>query len=105
LNLPISQITDALEVLVGSSYVNDFDFNNRAYRVYVQADQPYRAQPTDLSRYYGRASDGQMIPLSAGRELSEATAPAVIGHFQPVPIDGNHRIQPPRGEFRPGRCR
>ena len=81
LNLPISQITDALEVLVGSSYVNDFDFNNRAYRVYVQADQPYRAQPTDLSRYYGRASDGQMIPLSAVVKLSEATAPAVIGHF------------------------
>jgi HAE1 family hydrophobic/amphiphilic exporter-1 len=27
---------------MGSSYVNDFDFNNRSYRVYVQADQQFR---------------------------------------------------------------
>jgi HAE1 family hydrophobic/amphiphilic exporter-1 len=81
LSLPISEITNALQVLVGSSYVNDFDFNNRAYRVYVQADQPYRKQPADLDRFYARASTGQMIPLSAVVKLSEATAPAVISHF------------------------
>src|SRR4029453_9659406 len=39
LNLPLQEVTDALQVFLGSSYVNDFDFNNRAYRVYVQADQ------------------------------------------------------------------
>jgi HAE1 family hydrophobic/amphiphilic exporter-1 len=81
LNLPISEVTNALSVLVGSSYVNDFDFNNRAYRVYVQADQPYRAQPADLDRFYARSSSGQMIPLSAVVKLSEATSPAVISHF------------------------
>ena len=48
LGLPIHEITDALQILLGSSYVNDFDFANRAYRVYVQADQPFRAQPDNL---------------------------------------------------------
>ena len=43
LQVPIQQITDALQVYMGSAYVNDFDFNNRAYRVYVQADQPSAA--------------------------------------------------------------
>ena len=81
LNLPISEVTNALQVLVGSSYVNDFDFNNRAYRVYVQADQPFRATPTDLGRFYARAASGQMIPLSSVVTMSEATAPAVISHF------------------------
>lgn len=81
LNLPISEITDALSVFVGSSYVNDFDFNNRAYRVYVQADQPYRAEPADLGRYYARSATGQMIPLSEVVTLSQGTAPAVISHF------------------------
>ena len=38
LQVPFSQITDALQVYMGSVYVNDFDFNNRSYRVYVQAD-------------------------------------------------------------------
>jgi HAE1 family hydrophobic/amphiphilic exporter-1 len=43
LGLPLREVNDALQVLLGSSYVNDFDFNNRAYRVYVQADQQFRA--------------------------------------------------------------
>ena len=45
LQVPIQQITDALQVYMGSAYVNDFDFNNRAYRVYVQADQTLPPPP------------------------------------------------------------
>ena len=81
LGLPIREVTDALSVLLGSQYVNDFDFNNRAYRVYVQGDQQFRAQPTDLSQYYARASNGDMVALSSVVRLSETTAPAVINHF------------------------
>jgi HAE1 family hydrophobic/amphiphilic exporter-1 len=81
LGLPIREVTDALAVLLGSQYVNDFDFNNRAYRVYVQGDQQFRAQPADLSQYYARASNGDMVPLSAVVRTSEQTAPAVINHF------------------------
>jgi HAE1 family hydrophobic/amphiphilic exporter-1 len=81
LGLPIREVTDALAVLLGSQYVNDFDFNNRAYRVYVQGDQQFRATPTDLSQYYARASNGDMVPLSAVVRTAETTAPAVINHF------------------------
>jgi HAE1 family hydrophobic/amphiphilic exporter-1 len=81
LGLPIREVTDALAVLLGSQYVNDFDFNNRAYRVYVQGDQQFRAQPADLSQYYARAANGDMVPLSAVVRTSETTAPAVINHF------------------------
>ena len=81
LGLPIREVTDALAVLLGSQYVNDFDFNNRAYRVYVQGDQAFRAKPSDLKQYYARASNGDMVPLSTVVRLSERTAPAVINHF------------------------
>ena len=81
LGLPIREVTDALSVLLGSQYVNDFDFNNRAYRVYVQGDQQFRAEPADLSQYYARASNGDMVPLSAVVRTAETTAPAVINHF------------------------
>ncbi len=47
-----------MQVLLGSSYVNDFDFNNRSYRVYVQADQQFRSKPEDITRYYVRTADG-----------------------------------------------
>jgi HAE1 family hydrophobic/amphiphilic exporter-1 len=81
LGLPMSQVTDALQVLLGSQYVNDFDFNNRAYRVYVQGDQPFRANPNDLKQYYARTVSGEMVPLDTVVSLRESTAPAVISHF------------------------
>jgi HAE1 family hydrophobic/amphiphilic exporter-1 len=79
--LPIGQITDAISVLLGSEYVNDFDFNDRAYRVYVQADDAFRSQPSALGRYYVRSTGGKMVPLSAVITTREATAPTVISHF------------------------
>jgi HAE1 family hydrophobic/amphiphilic exporter-1 len=81
LGLPVREVTDALAVLLGSQYVNDFDFNNRAYRVYVQGDTAFRSKPSDLGQYYARASNGEMVPLSTVVRLSETTAPGVINHF------------------------
>jgi hydrophobic/amphiphilic exporter-1 (mainly G- bacteria), HAE1 family len=81
LGLPIREVTDALSVLLGSQYVNDFDFNNRAYRVYVQAEDRFRASPANLRQYYARASNGQMVSLDTVVRLSESTAPAVISHY------------------------
>jgi outer membrane protein TolC len=81
LGLPLREVTDALQVFLGSQYVNDFDFNNRAYRVYVQADQRYRASPADLRQLYARSSSGDMVPLSSVVRLRETTAPQVISHF------------------------
>ncbi len=81
LNLPLREVTDALQVFLGSAYVNDFDFNNRAYRVYVQADQQFRADPKGLGQLYARAASGAMVPLSSVVRTSETTAPQVISHF------------------------
>ncbi|MFA5907869.1 MAG: multidrug efflux RND transporter permease subunit [Vicinamibacterales bacterium] len=81
LGLPLREVTDALQVFLGSQYVNDFDFNNRAYRVYAQADQRFRAGPTDLKQLYARASNGDMVSLESVVRLRETTAPQVISHF------------------------
>jgi HAE1 family hydrophobic/amphiphilic exporter-1 len=81
LGLPLTEITDAMQIYLGSAYVNDFDFNNRAYRVYVQADRAYRSDPRDLGRYYVRTNDGDMVPLANVLRIRETTAPQVISHF------------------------
>jgi hydrophobic/amphiphilic exporter-1 (mainly G- bacteria), HAE1 family len=81
LDLPLREVTDALQVFLGSAYVNDFDFNNRAYRVYVQADQQYRADPDGLRQLYARAANGAMVPLDSVVQARETTAPQVINHF------------------------
>ena len=81
LGLSLRDVTNTIQVLLGSTYVNDFDFNNRSYRVYVQADQQFRGNPQDLTRYQVRTPDGRMLPLSTVLKVSERTAPKTISHY------------------------
>jgi HAE1 family hydrophobic/amphiphilic exporter-1 len=81
LGLPIGEITSAMQTYLGSAYVNDFDFNNRAYRVYVQADKAYRSDANDIGQYYARTRAGDMLPLASVVRVRETTAPQVISHF------------------------
>jgi HAE1 family hydrophobic/amphiphilic exporter-1 len=92
LQVPLNQITDALQVYMGSVYVNDFDFNNRSYRVYVQADKAFRSQPRDIRQYYVRSTTGTMIPLENLVTVQQTAAPQVISHynlFRSAEIDGS----------------
>jgi hydrophobic/amphiphilic exporter-1 (mainly G- bacteria), HAE1 family len=92
LGISLGDITNTMQILLGSSYVNDFDFNDRSYRVYVQADSQFRSNPNDIGRYQVRNSAGQMMPLSNVVKITEATAPQNIGHynlFRSVDINGS----------------
>jgi HAE1 family hydrophobic/amphiphilic exporter-1 len=92
MNIPLSQITSTLSVFMGSEYINDFDYNNRAYRVFVQADKPFRMNARDLHSYYVRSDSGQMIPLDNLVSVTESSGPPVITHynlFRAVEIDGS----------------
>ena len=91
IGVPISQVSQALGVYMGSQYVNDFDFNNRSYRVYVQADQPFRMNARDLRNYYVRSDSNGLVPLGNIVSLSETSGPQVINHynlFRSAEIDG-----------------
>ncbi len=81
MNVPMSQISDTLQVYMGSQYVNDFNFNNRSYRVYIQADQKFRADMQDLRSYYVRSGSGQMVPLDNLVTISQTSGPQVISHY------------------------
>jgi hydrophobic/amphiphilic exporter-1 (mainly G- bacteria), HAE1 family len=80
-------------VFMGSEYVNDFDFNNRTYRVYVQADRQFRMNAGDLHSYYVRSNTGQMVPLDNLVTVTNSSGPPVITHydlFRAVEIDGSY---------------
>ena len=92
LNVPISQVSSALGVYMGSQYVNDFNYNNRSYRVYVQADQPFRMTAKDLRQYYVRSTTNQLIPLDNIVTITQTSGPQVINHynlFRSAEIDGS----------------
>jgi len=92
LGVSFSEITSALQIYMGSEYVNDFDFNNRSYRVYVQADKQFRSQPRDLKEFYVRSTSGTMVPLDNLVTLKETTNASIISHynlFRSAEIDGS----------------
>ena len=92
LHVPLQQITDTLGIYMGSAYVNDFDFNNRSYRVYVQADKQFRSRPQDMRQFYARSDTGAMIPLDNLVTITQTTTPQVISHynlFRSAEIDGS----------------
>jgi len=72
--------------------VNDFDFNNRSYRVYVQADKQFRSQEKDMKQFYVRSDSGAMVPLDNLITVTQTTTPQVISHynlFRSAEIDGS----------------
>ncbi|MBX9880208.1 MAG: efflux RND transporter permease subunit [Candidatus Obscuribacterales bacterium] len=92
LNVDTSSVLDTLQVLSGSSYVNDFDYLNRSYRVYVQADKQFRANPQSIFEYYVHSRDGQMISLRNLLDFEPALTASTINHynlFRSVEINGN----------------
>jgi HAE1 family hydrophobic/amphiphilic exporter-1 len=92
LHVPLQQITDTMGVYMGSAYVNDFDFNNRSYRVYVQADAQFRAAASNIGQYYVRSDTGAMIPLDNLISITQTTNPSVISHynlFRSAELDGS----------------
>jgi hydrophobic/amphiphilic exporter-1 (mainly G- bacteria), HAE1 family len=92
LQVPLTQVTNTLQGYMGSVYVNDFDFNNRSYRVYVQADSRFRSEAKDIGQYYLRSDTGKMIQLNNLVTVSQTENPQVISHynlFRSAEINGN----------------
>ncbi|MBE9226758.1 efflux RND transporter permease subunit [Phormidium sp. LEGE 05292] len=81
LQVSLEDIFSTLQIFLGSQYVNDFNQFNRSYRVYVQADQQFRSNPEDISKFYVRSATNEMVPLSNIVKVTQTTAPSVISHY------------------------
>ncbi|CAG0953298.1 Multidrug efflux pump subunit AcrB [Methylophilaceae bacterium] len=64
-NLATEDINSTLSIAMGGSYVNDFLNKGRVKKVYLQGDAPYRMLPENISSWYVRNSNGQMVPFSS----------------------------------------
>ena len=84
LGVPISEVFDTLQAYFGNLYVNDFVKFGRVYRVQTEAEPQYRARPTDISKIYVRATNGQgvsMIPLDTVVTTTYSSGPDPVTHF------------------------
>ena len=81
LGIPLSDIFSTMKAYLGSVYVNDFNMFNRIYRVYIQAEAPYRATRDNLDLFFVRSNDGSMVPLTALGTTEYTTGPGSIKRF------------------------
>ncbi|QRK06873.1 multidrug efflux RND transporter permease subunit [Archangium violaceum] len=81
LGIPIEQVFGTMQLYMGSQYVNDFNYANRTYRVYVQAEQQYRDTPQDIGAFYVRSDGGSMIPLESLVKVTPTASAQVIRHY------------------------
>jgi multidrug efflux pump len=73
--VPLSNVFEALQVYLGSMYVNDFNRFGRTYQVIAQADAEFRAKPEDILRLQTRNENGEMLPLGSIVRVSESYGP------------------------------
>jgi multidrug efflux pump subunit AcrB len=82
LGVPVQDVFDALQSTMAPLYVNDFNKFGRTYRVQVQADAPFRAQPEDLGAVYVRSTaTREMIPLKALIRTTNVVGPETLDRF------------------------
>lgn len=85
LDIPINNVFDALEVYLGSVYVNDFNFLGRTYRVTAQAEPEFRDEPSDILRLRTRSSRGTSVPLGSVVQLKRTAGPDRLVRFNLYP--------------------
>jgi len=94
LGIPFADVAQTLGVYEGSEYINNFTLHNRSYRVYVQADAPYRSGIEGLNAMDVRSPEGGLTPLSSLVTTSAVKVPTEITHynlFRSIEVDGMPR--------------
>ena len=81
LGVSMSDIFSTMKAFTGSVYINDFNLFNRIYRVYIQAEAPYRARRDNMSLFFVRGADGVMVPVTALGTTDYTTGPGTIKRF------------------------
>ena len=81
IGVPLSDVFSTLRAFTGSIYVNDFNMFNRVYRVYIQAEAPYREHKDNLNLFFVRSSNGTMVPVNALGNTYYTTGPGSIKRF------------------------
>ena len=81
LDVPLSVIFNTLQANLGSAYVNDFNLFGRTWKVYVQADEPYRIAASDITRLEVRSNSGKMVPLSTLVDVQDTVGPTVQARY------------------------
>jgi HAE1 family hydrophobic/amphiphilic exporter-1 len=81
LGIPISDVYEELQTLLGGAYVNQFNRFGRVWKVFVEAEPQYRSKASDVGQFYVKNKAGQMVPLSTLITMQRTTGPEYTTRF------------------------
>jgi len=84
-DLLLTEVYEALQVYLGSAYVNDFNLFGRTYSVYVQADYEFRDDVNDIGRIKVRNQSGGMIPITSVIDVTQSFGPDPVIRYNGYP--------------------
>jgi len=84
-SVAVTDVFQALQVYLGSYYINDFNYLGRTFKVVAQADAPYRAHAADVAQLKTRNAAGAMVPLGTVMELKDITDADRINRYNLYP--------------------
>jgi HAE1 family hydrophobic/amphiphilic exporter-1 len=61
----LTDLYTTIQAYMGGLFVNYFNNFGRTWQVYVQAEEPFRSNTTNLPQFYVRNNQGQPVPISA----------------------------------------
>ena len=79
--VPVNTVFATLQTYLSGLYVNDFVRFGRVYKVFLQAEPRFTSKPEDISSFYVRNNDGQMVPLSTLVKISKMSGPNFVTRF------------------------
>jgi hydrophobe/amphiphile efflux-1 (HAE1) family protein len=85
LGINVADLFAALQVYVGSAYVNDFNLLGRTFRVTAQADAPYRRDPADILKIRVRNARGETVPLGSFTTVRDIAGPYRVPRYNLYP--------------------
>ena len=80
-NMPLGNVFEALQVYLGSLYVNDVNLFGRSYQVIAQADAPFRARKEQILDLKTRNAAGGMVPLGSVMSVRDSVGPDSVSHY------------------------
>ncbi|WP_111980416.1 efflux RND transporter permease subunit [Algibacillus agarilyticus] len=83
--IPLDEVFSALQIYLGSLYVNDFNMFGRTYQVNAQADANFRLDAKQILNLKVRNAKGQMVPLGAVLKATPTTGPDRVMHYNGYP--------------------
>ena len=85
LGVNVADVFGALQVYIGSAYVNDFNLLGRTFRVTAQADAPYRRDPGDILKIRVRNGSGETVPLGSFTTVRDIAGPYRVPRYNLYP--------------------